>query len=290
MLKSPSLPATLYVVATPIGNLDDFSPRAVQTLKDSDLIAAEDTRHSGKLLQQFSITTPCIPYHDHSSESVKLKILSRLTEGESVSLISDAGTPLISDPGYSLVSLARSRGIPVVAIPGASALTAALSICGLPTDRIVFEGFLPAKSAARRARLEEIKQERRSIVYYESTHRIHACLQDMGVVLGEERLLFVGRELTKRFETSTLASIGQCCRWLEEDPNQQRGEFVLVLAGAASEPNEESSLQRGLEVTQLLGAELSLARAVALAAKITGVRKNLLYKAAVAASEDESAG
>jgi len=273
---------TLYIVATPLGNLDDISRRARDTLQAVELIAAEDTRHSRALLEHFGIRTPLVAYHDHSSAQAAARLLSRLAAGDSVALISDAGTPLISDPGFRLVRQAREAGYGVIPVPGPAALIAALSVAGLPTDRFAFEGFPPAKAAARRQAFARLARETRTLVFYESSHRIGDCLADMGAAFGGEREVFLGRELTKRFETHFFGSLGACRGWLADDAMQRKGEFVLVLAGAAE---QSAALERALAMVAVLREELSLRKAVALGARLSGVRKNALYEAALAAGQ-----
>lgn len=272
---------TLYVVATPIGNLEDISARALRVLREVALIAAEDTRHSSRLLQHFGIATPLAACHEHNERDEGGRFLTRLQAGDDVALISDAGTPLISDPGYHLVRQARAAGIRVVPVPGACALIAALSAAGLPSDRFIFEGFLPAKAAARRARLELLKEEPRTLIFYEAPHRILECLADLAVVFGEERLALLGRELTKTFETLQGLPLAQLHAWVEADTNQQRGECVLVVAGWQVPQGEEAVNAEAVRVLDLLLKELPVKRAAALAAEITGVRKNLLYQLAL---------
>jgi 16S rRNA (cytidine1402-2'-O)-methyltransferase len=273
--------AVLYIVATPIGNLDDMSARAIEVLKRVDLIAAEDTRHSKRLMQHFAVNTQLTSHHDFSSAAEVQKLLDHLASGKSLALISDAGTPLISDPGYQLVSAARSLGVEVLPIPGPSAVIAALSVAGIACDRFRFEGFLPAKSAQRLKRLQALAAESATLVFYESPHRIAASLADFVSVFGadEQRQLFVARELTKKFESHCLGSVAQVADWAEGDTNNTRGEFVLVLSGASVQDaaEQEAGMQRAQEIARLLRADLSLKRAVALAAEIAGVRKNALY-------------
>jgi 16S rRNA (cytidine1402-2'-O)-methyltransferase len=272
---------TLFIVATPIGNLDDFTPRAVQILQEVDLVAAEDTRHSKPLLEKFAITTPLRSYHDFSSPAATQRLLDVLCSGQSIALISDAGTPLISDPGYRLVREVRNAGITVLPVPGASALTAALSVSGLATDRFTFEGFLPAKAGTRQNALKSLAQETRTLVFYESPHRIRATLTDMCELFGSAREIFVGRELTKMFETHFLGTLEAALGWLDSDANNERGEFVLVVQGCASEELQDQSLASALLLVKGLRSEVSLKRAVALASELTGVRKNTLYQAAL---------
>ncbi len=274
---------TLYIVATPIGNLEDISARAIAVLKQVDLIAAEDTRHSKRLLQHFAIATPLTSYHDFSSDAEVKKLLDELDAGRSLALISDAGTPLISDPGYRLVEVARRRGISVIPVPGASAVIAALSVAGIPSDRFYFEGFLPAKSTQRCKRLAALADETSTLVFYESPHRIVACLNDMATVIAEpdKRKVFVARELTKKFESHFLGSISEAANWVASDENNSRGEFVLVLEGRATKlgTDIDALMLKAIDVAELLSAEVSMKRAVALAAQLVGVRKNALYAA-----------
>lgn len=267
---------TLYIVATPIGNLQDMVPRALQILQQVDLIAAEDTRHSAKLMAHFGITTPLVSYHDHSREQDDERLLAPLREGRSVALISDAGTPLISDPGYRLVRKAMQQGVAVSPVPGACALTCALSVAGLPTDRFCFEGFLPAKASARRAALELLANEPRTLVFYEAPHRIVDTLTDMVAVLGPERVVTVAREITKTFETVRQQSLQEMLSWVAADANQQRGEIVLVVQGAP--PREVALSPEHERILHLLAAELPPKRAAALTAAITGADKRDLYQ------------
>lgn len=269
---------TLYIVATPIGNLQDMSLRAVETLKKVDVIAVEDTRHSAPLLQHFAVTTPTLALHDHNERDRAAMLLKRLQKGESIALISDAGTPLISDPGYHLVREAKQAGISVVPIPGACAAIAALSAAGLPTDRFVFEGFLPVKTAARTARLKELCSETRTLIFYEAPHRVMDVLQDMQSVFGDARQVVVARELTKMFETIRSGTLAEIVAWANADKNQQRGEIVILVEGAEKTATTDADVQRVLTI--LLEA-LPLKQAVELAAKITNQRKNELYEHAL---------
>lgn len=277
---------SLYVVATPIGNLDDISARALNILRNVALIAAEDTRHSARLMQHFGIGTPLAACHEHNERDQGGRFLARLLAGDDVALISDAGTPLISDPGYHLVRQARAAGIAVVPVPGACALIAALSAAGLPSDRFIFEGFLPAKAAGRRARLEQVKEEPRTLIFYEAPHRILECLQDMQAVFGDDRPALLARELTKTFETFKGMPLAELAAWVAADSNQQRGECVVLVAGWQSPEGEEAVSAEALRVLNLLLAEMPLKRAAALAAEITGVRKNLLYQVALEQQKD----
>ncbi|TLX79209.1 16S rRNA (cytidine(1402)-2'-O)-methyltransferase [Pseudomonas nicosulfuronedens] len=272
---------TLYVVATPIGNLDDISARALKVLADVALIAAEDTRHSVRLLQHFGIQTPLAACHEHNEREQGGRFLTKLQAGEDVALISDAGTPLISDPGYHLVRQARAAGIAVVPVPGACALIAALSAAGLPSDRFVFEGFLPAKVAGRRGRLEALVDEPRTLIFYEAPHRVLECIEDMAAIFGDERPALLARELTKTFETLKGLPLGELREFVASDSNQQRGECVLLVAGKPAPEGDEAVDAQTLRVLDLLLAELPVKRAAALAAEITGARKNQLYQIAL---------
>jgi len=272
---------TLYVVATPIGNLDDISARALKVLADVSLIAAEDTRHSVRLLQHFGIQTPLAACHEHNEREQGGRFLTKLQAGEDVALISDAGTPLISDPGYHLVRQARAAGIQVVPVPGACALIAALSAAGLPSDRFVFEGFLPAKAAGRRSRLEALLDEPRTLIFYEAPHRVLECIEDMAAIFGDERPALLARELTKTFETLKGLPLGKLREFVAADSNQQRGECVLLVAGKPAPEGDEAVDAQTLRVLDLLLAELPVKRAAALAAEITGARKNQLYQIAL---------
>ena len=270
----------LYVVATPIGNLEDWSPRAVSTLKAVSVVAAEDTRHSGRLLQHFNISTRLMAVHDHNEAGRVEGLLAKLEAGDDIALISDAGTPLISDPGYRLVAAAQAAGLRVVPIPGACAAIAALSAAGLPSDRFIFEGFLPARSSARRDRLQQLASEPRTLMFYEAPHRIVECLDDMVAVIGGERRVVLARELTKTFETVRQYSLTEMLAWVKADPDQQRGEIVLVLGGM---PDMAAELD-WTEADRILGillAELPVKQAAALAASITGHKKNALYERAL---------
>ncbi|MDU9403494.1 16S rRNA (cytidine(1402)-2'-O)-methyltransferase [Pseudomonas sp. zfem004] len=278
---------TLYVVATPIGNLDDMSARALKVLASVSLIAAEDTRHSVRLLQHFGIDTPLAACHEHNERDEGGRFITRLLAGDDVALVSDAGTPLISDPGYHLVRQARAAGVQVVPVPGACALIAALSAAGLPSDRFIFEGFLPAKTAGRRARLEQVREEPRTLIFYEAPHRILECLEDMEAVFGGERPALLAREITKTFETLKGLPLAELRAFVQGDSNQQRGECVVLVAGWVAPDDEQAISVEAQRVLDLLLAELPLKRAAALAAEITGVRKNLLYQLALEKQQRE---
>ncbi len=267
----------LYVVPTPIGNLGDMTPRAIEVLNQVDVIAAEDTRHSARLLQHFGIKTPALAYHEHNERQMCHKLVERIQAGDSVALISDAGTPLVSDPGYHLVRAARKAAVQVVPLPGASAMITALSASGLASDRFVFEGFLPAKSAARRQRLQGLADDCRTSIFYESTHRIQASLADMADVFGAQRQAVIARELSKRFETIHGDSLSALQQWLAADANQCRGEFVVLVQGAAAVKDETIDTETKRLLTILM-QELPLKQAAALAAKISGLKKNDLYR------------
>ena len=270
---------TLYVVATPIGNLDDFSPRALRILKEVDIIAAEDTRHSRKLLAHFGITTPASSYHDFNQARAEGVLVTRLLSGQDVALISDAGTPLISDPGFKLIKAAHEKHIRVVPVPGPSALIAALSVAGLPTDRFVFEGFAPEKKITRQKRLKSLADEQRTLVFFEAPHRVSAFLEDASAIFGPERLATLARELTKLYETVRRDSLGGLAAWLLEHPQQVKGEFVIVIAGA--DPQGKLSLRETDRILAALLGELPLKQAAGLAARITGEKKNVLYRRAL---------
>jgi 16S rRNA (cytidine1402-2'-O)-methyltransferase len=277
MSKSDNGAGMLYVVATPIGNLGDISARALEVLKAVSLIAAEDTRHSRKLLVHYGIGTALQAVHEHNERDVTGRLLQKLSTGADIALISDAGTPLISDPGYYLVRSARQAGIRVVPVPGPSALIAALSVAGLPTDRFVFAGFLPVKQAARRQRLQGLVTESATLVFYESSHRIADCLADMAACLGGEREATLARELTKTFETVLTGTLGDLLEQIQADSQQQKGEFVVMVQGAP--PRDPAAIDTAAEqMLAVLLSELPLKQAAALAAKITGLSKNVLYE------------
>ena len=269
-------PGCLWVVATPIGHRDDFSARAIATLREVAVIAAEDTRHSKPLLLHHNIATPLLALHEHNEREVVDAIVRRLQGGESVALISDAGTPLISDPGFRLVRAARAAGIRCAPVPGACAAIAALSVAGLPSDRFVFEGFLPPKSTARRARLQELAGEPRTLIFYESSHRVAESLADMCAVFGEEREAVLARELTKMFETVIGEPLAQLAERVANDPDQQRGECVLLVAGRGEEA--DAKLAEGQRIFAILREELPPAKAAKLAAAISGAPRKALYE------------
>jgi 16S rRNA (cytidine1402-2'-O)-methyltransferase len=268
-------PGCLWVVATPIGHRDDLSARAIETLRTVAVIAAEDTRHSRPLLLHHGVATPLVALHDHNEREVVDALVARLQAGESVALISDAGTPLISDPGFRLVRAARAAGIRCAPVPGACAAIAALSVAGLPSDRFVFEGFLPPKAAARRSRLQELAGEPRTLIFYESSHRVAESLADMRDVFGGEREAVLARELTKLFETVLGEPLAELAAHVAADPDQQRGEHVIVVAGRGEEA--DAKLAEGRRVFAILRDELPPAKAAKLAAAISGAPRKLLY-------------
>jgi 16S rRNA (cytidine1402-2'-O)-methyltransferase len=266
----------LYVVATPIGHRDDFSARAIATLRAVAVIAAEDTRHSRPLLVHHNIDTPLIALHDHNERDAVDAVVRRMAAGDSVALISDAGTPLISDPGFRLVRAARAAGIRCVPVPGACAAIAALSVAGLPSDRFVFEGFLPAKAAARRSRLQELAGDARTVIFYESSHRVAESLADMRDIFGADRDAVLARELTKMFETVLGEPLAELAARVVADPDQQRGEHVILIAGRGEEA--DAKLAEGQRIFAILREELPPAKAAKMAAAITGAPRKLLYE------------
>jgi len=271
-------PGALYVVATPIGNMDDMSERARAVLAGVDVIAAEDTRHTGRLLQRLGIERSLLSLHEHNERERVPQLIDRLRQDVSVALVSDAGTPTMSDPGFPLVSAAHDAGLRVVPIPGASAILAALAASGQATDRFVFEGFLPSKPRARRNALKALAGEPRTLVFYESAHRIDGTLTDLEGAFGGERSATLCRELTKSFETVRRAPLAQLAAWVRDDANQRRGEIVLVVAGAPETETGNADLDRVLEV---LLAELPPTRAAAIAARLTGIPRRNAYNRAL---------
>ena len=265
---------TLYVVATPIGNLDDLTPRARQTLADVDLIAAEDTRHTGRLLSHFGVKTPQKALHDHNESKLVPALIEELLRGKNVALVSDAGTPLVSDPGYRLVAVAHENGIAVSPIPGASAVTAALSAAGLPTDRFCFEGFAPSKRTARQAWLRALVAETRTIVFFESVHRIRESFSDMLDVFGGDRRAFVGREISKLHEQCVQGTLAELAGKIETAAIPDKGEFVIIVSGA--EKAQASDIDVDALITEL-AAVLPGKQAAAIAAKVTGEKRNSIY-------------
>lgn len=273
--------AALYIVATPIGNLEDLSARAVRILSTVDLIVAEDTRTSRKLLMHYGITTPLSALHEHNEREQAPKLIEQLRAGKSIALISDAGTPLISDPGYHLVRAAHAADIIVVPVPGPCAAITALSVAGLPSDRFAFEGFPPAKSAARRAFFGRLAAELRTLIFYESPHRIIDSLADMLAEFGAAREAMVARELTKKFETLRAGSLGVLADWIARAETPRQGEFVVLVHGAEAR-TVAPALPDAERVLKLLMAELPTRQAVDLAVGVTGLPRNTLYKLALA--------
>ncbi|MCG8277754.1 16S rRNA (cytidine(1402)-2'-O)-methyltransferase [Stenotrophomonas sp. NLF4-10] len=271
----PAPAATLYVVATPIGNLADLSPRAQEVLRSVAAICAEDTRHTGQLLSHFGIGKPLVALHDHNEEAMAERVVARLLGGESLALVSDAGTPLVSDPGFRLVRAARAAGVRVRPVPGACAAIAALSVAGLPSDRFVFEGFLPAKAAARRERLQRLAGETGTLVFYESSHRIVESLADMAAAFGGERPAAVARELTKLFETVLDGTLAQLRAAVEADDNQRKGEFVVMVQGAGDDG--EAKIAEGRRLYARLHEHLPPSTAAKLAAELSGAPRKALY-------------
>ena len=267
---------TLFIVATPLGNLADMVPRGLEVLQTVDTIAAEDTRRSAPLLAHFHITTPMQAYHDHSGERDTQRLLQVLRDGGSVALISDAGTPLISDPGYRLVDAALEAGFRVSPIPGPCAVIAALSAAGLPSDRFVFEGFLPSKAQARQKQLAALQREARTLIFYEAPHRLLDSIRDIASCMGEGRTVVLARELTKLYETVVRLPASELAEWIAADRNQQRGEGVLLVAGYRMDADELPA--EALYIFDTLRAELPMKQAASLAAKLTEVKKNRLYQ------------
>ncbi|WP_294964793.1 16S rRNA (cytidine(1402)-2'-O)-methyltransferase [uncultured Gilliamella sp.] len=267
---------TLYIVATPIGNLDDITLRAIDVLKRVDLIAAEDTRHSGLLLQHLGIKAKLFALHDHNEQEKSQILIDKLKAGLSIALISDAGTPLINDPGYHLVKACRDNQIKVVPIPGACAAITALSVAGLPSDKFCYEGFLPAKSKARQDSLLTLINETRTMIFYESTHRLMDTLNDMQAIFGVDKPIVLAKELTKTWETIVSYRVGELIEWLNEDVSRQKGEFVLIVEGHSKIDNEITP--NVINTLKLLQKELPLKKAAAITAEIYGLKKNQLYQ------------
>lgn len=271
--------AQLFVVATPIGHLDDMTYRAISTLESVSLIAAEDTRQSAPLLKHYNITTPLTAVHDHNEEHKINAIIQKLQQGENVALISDAGTPLISDPGFRLVRAAQQVGIRVTPIPGACAAIAALSSVGLPSDRFLFVGFLPAKTSQRQAQLEQLKDHSETLILYEAPHRIVDCLEDLQNIFGAQRRIGFAREITKTFETIVQKPVAELLTWVKADHNQQKGEMVLVIAGSDDEVDHEQ--QKVDQLLLRLLQDLSIKATSQLASELTGLKKKALYQRAL---------
>lgn len=271
----------LHVVAVPIGNLEDISARALAVLASVDVVAAEDTRCSGRLFQHYGLQRPLLALHDHNEAERVPALIARLQAGESVALISDAGTPLISDPGYRLIAAAHDANIVVSPVPGACAAIAALSAAGIASDRFFFEGFLPAKSVARQARLRDLAQTSATLIFYEAPHRIVETLVDMVAVLGEARLVTMAREITKTFETIRRDTLAELSEWVQSDSNQQRGEIVLVVTGAPERAVGDQKLLSAEAVLKVLVKELPLRQATAMTADIFDLKRNALYDMAM---------
>lgn len=272
----------LYCVATPIGNLEDISRRAQRILSEVDKIYAEDTRVTRHLLTHFGISKPLISLHDHNETQQITQVQAELDQGLKLALVSDAGTPLISDPGYKLIHALGNQAYTIIPIPGASALITALSVAGLPTDRFTFEGFLPAKGSARRELLKRLSQETRTLVFYESSHRIVDSLEDMQTVWGTERNLVILRELTKLYESIYRGTVAELLERLQVDHDMRRGEFVVVVEGASPQTDEQAATLNSEQVLTVLLEELPIKQAAALAARLTGLPRNQLYKQALA--------
>ncbi|MBT3347752.1 MAG: 16S rRNA (cytidine(1402)-2'-O)-methyltransferase [Thiotrichales bacterium] len=273
----------LYIVATPIGNLMDLSPRAQETLSSVDLVVAEDTRHSQRLLNHFGIKSRMLSMHEHNEEQRVDYIIEMMLDGKSIAQISDAGTPLVNDPGFRLALASREAGLEVTAIPGATAPIVALTLSGLAVDRFSFEGFLPTKQQARERSLQELSRENRTMIFFESPRRILATLEAMSSVFGEERKVSVARELTKMHESVHTAQLVELIEWIQQDPNRQRGEFVVVVEGAPKQSEVDSS--EAQRIVKLLAEELPPRKAAAIAAEITGLKKNALYRMIQLSSE-----
>ncbi|MBG6246976.1 MULTISPECIES: 16S rRNA (cytidine(1402)-2'-O)-methyltransferase [Symbiopectobacterium] len=274
---------TLYIVPTPIGNLGDITERALSVLREVDVVAAEDTRHTGLLLQHFAISARLFALHDHNEQQKADHLLAKLQQGQSIALVSDAGTPLINDPGYHLVLRCREAGVRVVPLPGPCAAITALSAAGIASDRFCYEGFLSAKTKARHDRLLQLSEETRTLIFYESTHRLIDSLADIATVLGEARYVVLARELTKTWESIQGAPVGELLAWVQEDENRRKGEMVLIVKGF--QPDESKLSAEALRTLALLRAELPLKKAASLAAEIHGVKKNALYRHALAQNE-----
>lgn len=272
--------ATLYLVATPIGNLEDISQRALQTLEQADLVLAEDTRRTKQLLNHLGITNEVVSFFEHNEEAKTGWVLDQLRNDRSVALVSDAGTPLINDPGYVLVRQCHKEGITVVPIPGPCAAITALSASGLPTNRFLFLGYPPPKAGARKQFYTENSKETGTLVFYESPHRVLESLKDMAKVFGRDREVTLARELTKRYETIRKSTLTELMGWMEQDPDQQRGEFVILVHG--SEVNQDESRETAKSCLDIMLAELPLKQAVSITSKITGAPKNVIYDMALA--------
>ncbi|RAH37099.1 16S rRNA (cytidine(1402)-2'-O)-methyltransferase [Halomonas sp. SL1] len=282
-----AITGVLYVVATPIGNLDDLAPRAARLLGEVELVAAEDTRHTSRLLRHLGVAPPLLSLHEHNEAARVEQIDARLAAGEAVALVSDAGTPLISDPGFVLVRELRARGRRIVPVPGACALVAALSAAGLPTDRFLFQGFLPAKGGTRRGRLEALAEREETLVFYESPHRIRDTLADLGTVLGERQVV-LARELTKTFETFLEGTPEALLARMADDPDQARGEFVVMVAGAAPKSADEAaSVDADALLSAMLAEGVGVKQAAAVTARTLGGAKKQWYARAQALKDGD---
>lgn len=276
-MSDQKIESALYIVAMPIGNLEDLSSRARHILSQVDLIASEDTRHTRKFLNLLQIKATLVSYHDGNERNQSIRLLEKLKQGQSLALVSDAGTPLISDPGYRLVRAVRSAGFPLYVVPGPSALTAALSVAGLPTDSFIFEGFLPSKAAARRSALIALQHEARTLVFFEAPHRLIATLADISEVFGGDREIAVARELSKKFESVYTGSAEMLAERVKSDPDMVRGEMVVLVRGAAAIQGELDVHEKKL--ISVLYRELGAAQASRLASEITGRPRKQLYQA-----------
>lgn len=280
---------TLLVVATPIGNKDDLAPRARMVLSEVDLIAAEDTRHTGRLLSHFGIKTPLLPLHDHNEADQVPRLIERLLGGQAIALVSDAGTPLVSDPGYRLVTAAHEAGVAVSPVPGASAVLAALSVAGLPSDRFCFEGFLPPRAEARRATLSRLQSEPRTMVFLESVHKIRAALPDMAHAFGPDRLAFIGREMTKLHEQCVRAPLGRLAAMLDAGEILAKGEFVVVVAGTGKDAADDPAVSVDALLDELVRV-LPGRQAADIVSRVTGRRRNEVYREMLALKDSSSDG
>ena len=274
----------LYIVATPIGNLEDLSPRAKMVLENVDLIVAEDTRHSKPMLNQFGIGTKVRAYHDHNEREQTPILIEQLQAGASIALISDAGTPLICDPGYHLLLAAHAEKIKVIPIPGPSALISALSVAGFSSEKFVFEGYLPARQTARQQRLQELKNETRTLVFYEAPHRILASIEDAIICLGDERQVVIAKEITKRHENIQRGTLNELMDWLHSDKDLTKGEFVVVVQGDAS---SQFDTQEASRILKILLADHSVKEAAKLTSEIMQGNRNDIYKLAMDLKEKE---
>lgn len=278
-------PATLYVVGTPIGNLEDMTFRAVKILQTVDVIAAEDTRHTGRLLQHFQIKTPQVSYHEHNRSSRIPELLEQLSNGKAIALVTDAGVPGISDPGYELVTVCVEAGIAVVPIPGANAAITALSAAGLPTDRFVFEGFLPAKGQGRRSHLQSLETESRTLIFYESPHRLRETLQDLGEIFGTSRQIVIARELTKLYEEFWRGTIESAIAHYNQ--REPQGEYTLVVAGTPPTQPQLSEEELKAELVKIMSQGISRSQASRQLAKMTSLPRRQLYQLALAIKMDQ---